>query len=149
MIRSLRTPLVVVASALLPVCLALSACDVDLTNPTREEVAGEYQATRLTVGDEGRTSDALVAGATFQLTLRSDSTTAGLLFVPATLTTTGSDAISMDLAGIWTLSGDGVTLLQRVDDVVRIRNFNIRGDDRLEFDFIIEGTRLGGVLRRR
>jgi hypothetical protein len=130
-------------------CLALSACDVDLTNPTREEVAGEYQATRLTVGDEGRTSDALAAGATFQLTLRSDSTTAGLLFVPATLTAAGADAISMDLAGIWTLSGDGVTLLQRIEDVVRIRNLNIRGDDRLEFDFIIEGTRLGGVLRRR
>lgn len=149
MIQFARRPLLIAASVVLSASFGLSACGGDLTNPTREEVAGEYEATSLTVGDGGgQTRDALAAGATFQLSLRSDSTTVGLLFVPAAVTAPGTGEIRMDLTGVWTLSGDGVTLLQRVDDVVRVQNLMVRRN-RLEFDFVIAGARLRGVLSRR
>lgn len=89
---------------------------------TVENVAGDYIAITpsgagskrgvLTSTAAGVTTDELANGASIQLILNKDATTAGHLSVP-------DQSLEADLAGTWTLSGNTVALHQTADTFIR------------------------------
>jgi len=74
----------------------------------RAAVAGTYQATTFTMEETGVTTDWLARGASITLTLASDGTTGGRLFVPGG--GEGGSDFDEDLAGTWELIGTTLRL---------------------------------------
>jgi hypothetical protein len=92
----------------------VAACGGDDNNdtfsPSTATVAGSYSATTFTVTTPAGTLNLLTTGASITVTLATDGTTTGRLFVPHG-NDDGSD-LDEDLAGTWSLSGSTVTFNQ-------------------------------------
>lgn len=126
--------------------LLLAACDDGPTAPTTDEVAGDYEATTLTVTVDGSTTDALAEGASLSVTLQSDGSTAGTFVVPGTLSESGQEE-TYDLAGTWSLSGQTVTFDHPADTF--LRDMTLRaGDGRLEGEETFGSETVRVVLER-
>jgi hypothetical protein len=96
---------------------ALAACgDDDSFSPTVETVAGSYAASTFTLSTSIGTINLLAGGATITVTLASDGSTTGRLFMPGA-DEDGSD-LDEDLSGTWTLTGDTVTFDQSADTFI-------------------------------
>jgi hypothetical protein len=113
------------SSAVLAVLLTVGCNDGtgpgDGDAPTMSDVAGSYQATTLTVEEGGVTTDFLSVGASLEITLSDNGTTAGRLFVPGG--DEGGGDLDVDLAGTWALDGTTVTFNQDADTFVRDMDF--------------------------
>ena len=108
LMRRLITPLVL---------LTASCGGDDPFSPTIENVAGSYVATAFTATQSGVTTNLLNLGASLEIVLDGNGTTAGRLFAPG-LGEEGED-IDVDLSGTWALQGDAVTFEQPGDTFVR------------------------------
>lgn len=111
----------------------LVACDNDPAAPSLalvDDVAGTYHATTFATQEAGVTTDRLAEGASITLTLNTQLTTAGRLFVPGG-NEDGSD-FDADLTGTWTLTGRTVGLEHSADTFLR------------DMSLVAEGTRLTG-----
>ncbi len=110
--------------ATLVFALGLLACgDDDGFTPTEDSVAGTYTATTFIVTNTTPPTDLLALGMTLTLTLTSDGTTTGRLFMPGG----GDNGVDLDedLTGNWTLSGRSVTFDQSADTFVRDAIFRV------------------------
>jgi len=126
----------------LMLAVALGGCgDDDNFSPTMETVAGSYSAAAFTVTTAAGTVDLLAQGSQVTLSLATDGTTTGQLFVPGG----GEDGgdVDADLTGTWTLSGSTVTFDQAADTFFPDVEFTAE-QDRLtgEHDFGDESVRL-------
>jgi len=138
----------------LAAALLLIACGDDPAEPrlTMTMVAGEYVAEQtlgaitFTTTEGGETIDWLERGASLTITLATDGTTEGRLFVPG-MDEDGGD-FDADLTGAWTLVGDTVRFSHAADTFVRDMPFVVR-DGRLEGDRTFGGTRIRVVLVKR
>lgn len=103
----------------LSLVVALGACggDDDSFSPSVENVAGSYHATAFTAQSGAGTTDLLALGATVVVSLATDGTTTGHLFVP--LAGPGGANLDEDLAGTWTLSGNTVTFNQTAGTLIQ------------------------------
>ena len=108
--------------------LALAACGGDDNgfSPTRETVSGGYTASVFTLtsptgAGDSTTLDLLTLGASVDVTLDPNGTTAGRLFVPGAAEDGGD--VDVDLAGTWSLSGNVVTFDQPGDTFIRDVDF--------------------------
>ena len=111
--RSLVAP-----SSVLALVSVLAGCGDDAPfAPTTENVAGSYSATTFTVATATGTVDLLALGSEVDVTLSSDGTTTGRLFVPAS-GEVGED-VEADLTGTWALDGSTVTFDQEGDTFLR------------------------------
>ncbi len=125
---------------LLIVGAAALACS-DPFSPTLENVAGTYSLARLTEvhGTAGSTNWA-AAGATLTITLQTNGTTTGRLFIPGA-DESGAD-FDVDMLGTWTLTDGVVAFTQTGDSFVRdmtwrpFRN-RLTGDETFGDDRII------------
>jgi hypothetical protein len=81
-----------------------------------ETVAGSYAASTFTLSTSIGTINLLAGGATITVTLASDGSTTGRLFMPGA-DEDGSD-LDEDLSGTWTLTGDTVTFDQSADTFI-------------------------------
>lgn len=99
----------------------------------QSDVVGSYQATTFETTENGQTTDQLAEGAEFTITLNSDGTTAGNLFVPGGAED-GSD-LDASLAGTWTFNANSNTVEfdQDADTFVR--------------DMTFTATREGGTIQ--
>jgi hypothetical protein len=121
--------------------VALAGCGDDSFSPNVENVAGAYSATTFTLTTSSGTIDLLAIGSEISITLESDGTTTGSLFIPD-LGEGGSD-VEGDLTGTWTLSGSTVTFDQPGADTF-IRDIEFTAErDRLTS----EGTEGGQTFR--
>jgi hypothetical protein len=118
--------------------LALAGCDDDPTAPAAP--TGAYEATNWTGTSGGTTTDILAAGGSFTITLTSQGTTTGHLFIPASVT--GEGDFNSDLTGTWTQSGSVVEFSHTADTFVRDMPFTIQGAS-------LVGDRTFGDLRIR
>jgi hypothetical protein len=100
-----------------PLVLLTGSCGDDPFSPTIENVAGSYVATALTATESGLTTNLLNLGASLEIVLDSDGTTAGRLFAPGL--GDGGEDIDVDLGGTWALEGEVVTFEQQGDTFVR------------------------------
>ena len=97
--------------------LVLLACgDGTPFSPSVDTVSGSYHATVLTADQLSGSTNYLLQGGSLTLTLASDGTTSGRLFVPGG--DGGADA-DVDLAGSWALTGGTVTFTQNGDTFLR------------------------------
>lgn len=104
----------------------LAACGDNGTGPEaiqQSDVVGSYQATTFETTENGQTTDQLAEGADFTITLSSDGTTSGNLFVPGGAEDGGD--LDASLAGSWTFnaSSNSVTFDQSADTFVRDMTF--------------------------
>lgn len=112
------------------VLLALGCGDDDPPfSPTRESVAGSYQASSLTGTQSGITVNLLSLGASVEMVLNENGTTTGRVFAPG-LDDGGQD-LDVDLTGTWTLQGETVTFNHTGDSFIRDVPFTV-GRNRLE-----------------
>jgi hypothetical protein len=118
--------------------LAVAACDDDPNAPAGP--TGEYEATSWTATSGGRTTDVLEAGGSFTITLTSQGTTTGHLFIPASVS--GEGDLDSDLTGTWTQSGSTIQFDHAADTFVRDMPFTIQGSTLI-------GDRTFGDLRVR
>lgn len=102
-VRSLR-------AIVLTLILYASACD-DPVALTLDLVAGSYEATEFTADGQ----DILAAGGTLDMVLSPDGTVSGELDLPAS----AGGPFTADLAGTFSVSGDGLTFTQGADTFVR------------------------------
>lgn len=110
---------------------ALGSCKVgDPFAPTVENMAGNYTAGRLVTADAAGFVDWIKAGASLTLTLSSDGTTSGRLFMPGGAP--GGD-LDADMAGTWLLVGHTVFLGQAAETFMRGIDFTA-AQDRLAGD---------------
>ena len=134
------------------VVLLLAACGDDGTGPDeieQSDVAGSYEATTFETTEDGQTTDQLAEGAQFTITLASDGTTTGNLFIPGGAED-GSD-LDASLAGTWTFnaSSNSVTFDQDADTFVRDMTFTaVRagGGVQLEGEETFSGVTITVVL---
>jgi hypothetical protein len=100
--------------------MIVSACGGDGNpgfSPTDDNVAGEYEATTLTITTTSGTTNLLGLGATLAVALHTSGATTGHLFVPGGAED-GSD-FDADLTGTWDLTGTTVTFDQDADTFIR------------------------------
>jgi hypothetical protein len=98
--------------------LLLVACGGgDSFSPSVDTVSGAYHATTLTATQGLITSNFLQSGGFLNVTLNSDGTTSGRLFLPGA-SETGGD-LDVDLAGTWSLTGSRVSFVQQGDTFIR------------------------------
>lgn len=116
-------PRVVPMLGRLALSFALAACGDEGFEPTVDSVAGTYHATAFTFNGGSGTIDLLAAGASVTITLASDGTTAGRMFVPGVAA--GGGDLNADLAGTWTLSGATVRFDQAADTFMRDVPFTV------------------------
>jgi hypothetical protein len=90
------------------------------------ELVGLYQATEFTVTTNGTMTDWIAKGASLQLILDANQTSAGTLFVPGG-NSDGSD-FTADLSGTWTIEDGKVTFDQAADTFVRNTPFTVAGN---------------------
>ncbi len=125
--------------------VSIVACS-DSFSPTAENVAGDYRLDRLiTVTDPGGTKDWVAAGATFAISLNTNGTTTGHLFLPHA-SDNGFD-INADMTGTWTITGHSVNFDQTADTFVKDWPFTA-GRDRLTIDRTDAEGRVIVVLRK-
>jgi hypothetical protein len=125
---------------------ALAACGgEDSFSPTVETVAGTYQASLFTVTTASGTTNLLAGGATVDITLAADGSTAGRLFVPGGAE--GGGDLEADLSGTWTLNGRTVTFSQEADTFVRDAEFTA-GVNSLETETTFNGEVVRLTLAR-
>ena len=124
------------------------ACS-DSFKPTTENVVGDYSLQSLTTTDTSGTTDWVAAGSTLTISLDTNGTVTGNLFIPGAAEG-GGDFIA-DMAGTWSLIGDVITFSQTADTFVRDMNFSA-GKDRLSgdetFSFNTVPTRVRIVLTK-
>jgi len=110
------------ATLFLLAALAAAACGTDTTGPpehanepppTMADVVGDYHATELMGGGY----DVLALGGSMALTLGSDGSLSGTLFIPAAAA--GGEEVQADMVGTFTLSGSTLTFHQDADTFVR------------------------------
>lgn len=106
--------------------VVVGACGTNGTGPDeieQSDVVGSYEATTFETTENGETTDQLAAGAEFTITLTSDGTTTGNLFVPGGAEDGGD--LDASLAGTWTFNGNGHTVEfdQDADTFVRDMTF--------------------------
>jgi hypothetical protein len=98
--------------------VTLAACGGgDSFSPTVETVSGAYTASTFTATTTSGTTNLLAAGATVSVTLASNGTTTGRLFVPGGAE--GGGDLDADLTGTWSLTGSTVTFSQTADTFIR------------------------------
>ena len=108
---------------------SLAACGDD---PVSVELLGDYVAVVFTATPTGQTPiDVLAAGGSLNIALYSDSTTTGMLVVPASAN--NGVALNESMAGTFTRVGNTVTFDQAADTFVR------------DMDFTISGRAMGGT----
>lgn len=106
---------------------ALGSCKVgDPFAPTVENMAGNYTAGRLVTADAAGFVDWIKAGASLTLTLSSNGTTSGRLFMPGGAS--GGGDLDEDMAGNWLLVGHTVFLGQAAQTFVRNIDFSAEQD---------------------
>lgn len=133
----------------------LAACGSSDTiapiTPTVQSVSGPYRAAHVdgssanfgvltTTTSAGVTTDELGKGASIQLTLNANGTTAGRIIVP-------DGSLDADLTGTWLLTGNQVTLNQSADTFLRDIKFTATGDQ-LDGASKFSGTTVHVTLRR-
>ena len=127
--------------------ITAGGCGDDATGPSREEVAGTYAATSLTMTVPGGAPVDLIAqGSEVLLDLDLDGTASGQLFVPGF--GEGGGDLDMDLEGTWTLSGSTVTLSPSVDVFLQDMPLTANGET-LVGDRTFDGVRLRVTLTRQ
>lgn len=104
----------------------VAGCGGNGTGPDeieRSDVVGGYEATTFETTDDGQTTDQLAEGAELTVTLNSDGTTAGNLFVPGGAEDGGD--LDASLAGTWTFdaNSNAVEFVQSADTFVRDMTF--------------------------
>jgi hypothetical protein len=102
------------------------ACD-DAFAPSMSNVSGTYTATTFTSTNGGATTNHLAAGASLTITLLSNGTTTGRLFIPGASEEGGGD-LDADMAGTWTLNDSTVEFAQTADTFVRDMAFTASRD---------------------
>jgi hypothetical protein len=136
------------ASAALVCAFALSIAACGDSGPTvrsQESVAGTYVATTLLATTSGATTNLLNAGATITLVLNADGTTAGRIFVPASL----SAAIDQQLTGTWDFfDANDIDLASNSDTFLRDMLFSVSGNS-LYGDQTFGSTRIQVVLTKQ
>jgi len=111
---------------------ALVSCTVgDPFAPTVDNMAGEYTAGRLVTADVSGVNNWIAAGGTLTLTLSSDGSMSGRLFLPGGGASGGD--LDADMAGSWLLVGHTVTFGQAAETFVRQLDF-VADKDRLAAD---------------
>lgn len=105
-------PLVLVLTTL------IIGCGDDPYAPTIDEVIGSYVLTDLVVTQGTATNDLIAEGVTADITLLTDGTTTGTLFIPASVNIDGVD-LNDDLAGTWSLRGDKIDFDHSADTFLR------------------------------
>lgn len=139
----MRLLLTLLTAAVLVVSIV--ACS-DSFSPTVENVAGDYTLDRLvTVTDTGGTKDWVAAGATFTISLATNGTTTGHLFLPQA-SDDGFD-INADMTGTWTITGGSINFDQTADTFVKDWPLTA-GKDRLTIDRTDAEGRVIVVLRK-
>lgn len=121
----------------------LAACDGNPTAPP--DVAGAYVATTFSVVENGVPTNELQAGAHVTITLASDSTTTGELFLPHA--NADSSDLTLDLSGTWTMQDRTVRFSNAADSFVRDMSFMVVGSA-LVGDYTNATTRVRLVLNR-
>jgi hypothetical protein len=94
--------------------------------------AGAYTATAFTLSQGGPEEDLLSQGSAITLTLLTDGTTTGHMFVPGALT--GGADFDEDLDGTWTQTGDVVRLQHSADTFLR------------DIDLVVSANKLTGQM---
>ena len=89
-----------------------------------ETLAGTYVATTFTLSGDVA-GDVLAEGGGLTITLNADGTTAGSLFVPASLS--GGEDFNASMAGTFTLADETVTFTQEADTFVRDVTWTVDG----------------------
>jgi len=112
-------------SLVLAVAMALSIVGCSESTSVTELV-GVYQATEFKVTTNGTTKDWIAAGASLQLVLDADQSSAGAIFMPGG-NSDGSD-FTADLSGTWTINDGKVDFEQTADTFVRDMPFTIIGN---------------------
>lgn len=111
---------------------ALVSCTVgDPFAPSVDNMAGAYTAGRLVTADSSGVIDWLAAGGTLTLTLSSDGSMSGRLFLPGGGASGGD--LDADMAGDWLLIGHTVSFGQVAQTFVRELDF-VAARDRLAAD---------------
>lgn len=137
---------VVARTAMTCLLAALAACGGDDGfSPTVQNVAGAYTATEFTATGDAGTLDLLALGAEVTVTLATDGTTTGRLFVPGILL--GGNDIDEDVAGTWALSGSTVTFTPTAGTLIGTLEFTVSGN-RLASEGLYQGYTLRIVLTR-
>ncbi len=108
-------------SALFLIAL-FAACDSPIALQ-QDPVVGSYVATTFTMNQGGSTIDWLARGASLHITLASDRTTTGRLFVPGA-EKDGSD-LDADLTGTWSRTGTTVRFSHAADTFIRDAEFQV------------------------
>lgn len=125
----------------------LAACGgEDPTDLSGSDVTGSYEATTLTVTQDGSTTDVLAEGGSMDITLEEDGTTSGTLVIPASLSESAEREQS-SLAGTWVLTGTTVTFDHEADTFVRDMPFDVVSD-RLEGEETFGDETVRAVLTR-
>lgn len=123
--------------------IATVACSDDSFTPSVSSVAGNYAASTLTATTGGTTTDHLAAGGSFTITLATNGTTTGRLFLP----NLGGGNFDADMSGTWTLTGSTVSFDQTADTFVRDMTFTAE-ENRLRGEDTFAGTILRVVLSK-
>ncbi len=123
----------------------LFACG-DSTSP-QVSVVGRYDAVAFSTQPTGGTArDELQVGSTFTITLNSDGSTSGRLFVASNGTT---PALNADMTGTWMRNGDAIDFTQTADTFVKDMTFTIQqafNKAALVGDQVFSGTRITVIL---
>lgn len=132
---------------LLILAVAQAACDSGTDpDPTMADVAGTYAATELVTTSGGTSTDQLAEGAEVTITLATDATTRGTLFVPGG-NEDGSD-YTASLEGTWSLTSNTVTFDHDAETFLRNMFFTYE-DDRLSADAVFGTTQILVTLTRQ
>lgn len=131
-----------------------AACGENGTGPDaieQSDAVGSYQATTFETTEDGQTTDQLAEGAEFTITLSSDGTTTGNLFVPGGAE--GGGDLDASLAGTWTFDANSKTVEfdQDADTFVRDMTFAVvreGGTIRLEGEESFGGPTITVVLEQ-
>lgn len=113
-------------SFLCTITVAVGACGENGVGPDeieQSDVVGSYEATTFETTENGQTTDQLAEGAEFTITLNSEGTSAGNLFVPGGAEDGGD--LDASLAGTWTFTANSNTVEfdQNADTFVRDMTF--------------------------
>jgi hypothetical protein len=135
--------------------ITLSACGTDPESPSPDQVSGQYVAgprnaetlgvLEITTFNDGEETDWLARGAELSMTLESNGTVSGRLFIPGA-DEDGGD-FDEDLAGTWALTGNVVLFTQTADTFIRDGDW-VWQNDRLVFDETFSDERVRVVMER-
>lgn len=144
--------MVLVLLGVLGPAIGLVACD-DPTEPVdiaREDILKTYDAFLLTTTTNGFTINHLAAGATLNLTLRADGSTAGRVFIPDVDEGGGDFEASLDGQFRFDEETDEVTLQHAADTFLRdmiLTATGFEGGVQLEGEETFSGTLIRLILR--